>query len=121
MKYAYAMKYRPPGIGTVPEGDFKVRRHPNYPHGMVEYPRQLTSSEVYKFELVPIITMHEMAVLVIREMGEWAKSYKNTRPLMDYIIHQFNMDLGYPSETMEAKEAMQALHDEVYRQLMALP
>jgi len=52
--FEYGLRFRPPGPGAVPKGFTKIGTHPRFRHGTVSYDRELTSKEVYDFELEPL-------------------------------------------------------------------
>jgi hypothetical protein len=52
-RFTYACWYRPPGYAQVPDGWIinSIRPHPDYNHGTVDYPRELTAEEMARFQL----------------------------------------------------------------------
>ena len=60
--YVYAMKFRPAMVGfTCPREGYLVvldsdplRKHPDYPHGLIRYSRPLTPEEVATYQLEEI-------------------------------------------------------------------
>ena len=52
-RYTYGMIYRPLQIGAQPKGYIigSLREHPDYRHGTIQYPRQLSEDEIKSYEL----------------------------------------------------------------------
>lgn len=52
-RFSYGCWYRPPGYAQIPDGWIvgSDRPHPDYPHGTIDYPRELTSEEVERYQL----------------------------------------------------------------------
>ena len=62
-RWRYGMTFRPLMIGAQPR-DFIIqsdRKHPNFRHGTVDYPRLLTDKEIYDFELTLVETVEGKA------------------------------------------------------------
>lgn len=57
-RFTYGCWYRPVGYAQVPAGWIvnSVRPHAGYPHGTVDYPRELTEAEVASYQLEPLPT-----------------------------------------------------------------
>lgn len=52
-RFTYGMRYRPLGLGAQPKGWIvdSLRDSPNFRHGTIQYPRELTADELRSFEL----------------------------------------------------------------------
>jgi len=53
-RWTYAMAVRPPSIGTHPDGEIigARRAHVSYPHGTVDYPRELTCEDRQRYTML---------------------------------------------------------------------
>jgi hypothetical protein len=56
-RWTYGLTYRPLSSSNVPRDWilFSDRPHPDFRHGTVQYPRQLTSGEVAAFQLTLVV------------------------------------------------------------------
>lgn len=56
-RWTFGLRYRPLWIGAVPDGwivgshRYDKEHYPQFPHGLVDYPRQLTQREIDSYEL----------------------------------------------------------------------
>lgn len=56
-RFTYGMIFRPASIGTVPDGRIvdSNKSSPDFPvFGTIDYPRELTEDELYRFELIKV-------------------------------------------------------------------
>lgn len=52
-RWSYGLRFRPVSTGSVPAGWIigSVREHPDFRHGVVDYPRELSHEELVGYEL----------------------------------------------------------------------
>lgn len=53
-RWTYGGYNRPLGYATIPDGQIigSNQPHPDYRHGTIDYPRELSAKEIYAYELV---------------------------------------------------------------------
>lgn len=74
-RYQYGLAFRPPGMGTLPEGEFTHEKHADFRHGVVTFDRPLTTKEIKSFELIPLLSAKEIATRVDRAVAEVLSEY----------------------------------------------
>lgn len=52
-RWTYGLTYRPVASAHLPKGwiVFSARKHPDFAHGTVDFPKQLTETEISGFQL----------------------------------------------------------------------
>jgi len=60
-RFTYGMVYRPLQIGAQPKGWIigSLRDHPDFRHGIIQYPRELSADEIKSYELIPTVRLED--------------------------------------------------------------
>lgn len=90
----YGLHYRPAGLGSVPKGDYTVTDHPFFRHGVIEYPEALSDEDVKSYQLVPIVSIRDHALLLIDRMGSYKDRYRTKPEYLTQFVQTFKFDDG---------------------------
>ena len=86
----FGLHYRPAAVCAVPEGPYTVTESDVFRHGVIEYERQLSQSEIANFQLTPIVSVQDHAVMLIADMGRYSRSYRNNQAaLSDFVSARY--------------------------------
>jgi hypothetical protein len=110
--YRYALQYRPPGIGAVPNGYVEHTEDQSIPaarHGVIAYDHELTADEVKQYELVPLgadgaeLQLPKLPYAVRKKVEE---AISTLHAIAEYVQAGEANLADYKDDIDEAKEAL---------------